>query len=137
MGALGDVIVDTDVLIDHLRDKDSAEDLLEDYVEEGISTTDINSFELFVGAYRSDNPSRRVSSLKGFLNSLKVYSTSEDSMEVSGRIMAELQEKGETVGPKDVLIAGIAMVENRPVLTYNSSHFSRIDGLEVLSPPED
>ncbi len=127
------MIVDTDILIDYLRGKKHSKKLLDKFSEnESIETTDINVFELYHGAYRMSDSTKKVSNLKGFLNRIKVYSTSEDSMEMAGKLAAELETEGEKIGVKDVLISGIALVENSKILTRNSKNYSKIDNLELV-----
>ena len=65
----GGLIVDTDILIDLLRKKDYAVSLikrLEDDVE--LATSAINVFELYRGAYKSQNQEKNLASVKGLLN---------------------------------------------------------------------
>ncbi|MFB6180641.1 MAG: type II toxin-antitoxin system VapC family toxin [Candidatus Nanohalobium sp.] len=127
------MIVDTDMLIDYLRGKERGTKLLEHYKpERSVETTGINVFELYHGAYKSENSTKQVSNLKGFLNRIRVHETSEDSMELAGKIAAELETEGEKIGAKDVLISGIALLENQPVLTYNKKHFKKVEELELL-----
>jgi tRNA(fMet)-specific endonuclease VapC len=128
------VIVDTDILSDFLNGKEEAVKLLNHYKKEHkVVTTDINVFELYFGAYKSEKHGHNVSKLKGFLNKIPAYSTSEDNMEMAGKLMAEQEKDGKRVRVKDVLIGSIATLENEPVLTRNSSEFDRLEGVETLS----
>jgi predicted nucleic acid-binding protein len=132
------MIVDTDVLSDYLNRRDKAVEMVDRLSGERIvATTDINVFELYYGAYKSEEHGHNVSKLKGFLNRLPIYSTSEDSMEMAGRMMAEQEDAGERVGVKDVLIGGIASLENQPVLTWNKREFDRLEGVETVEAGED
>jgi predicted nucleic acid-binding protein len=137
MGELGNMIVDTDILIDYLRGKEKAAKLIDRYKQtESIETTDINVFELYHGAYKVSGSTKKVSKLKGFLNKIRVHSTSEDSMEMAGKLAAELEKDGEKIGAKDVLVSSIALVENKKVLTRNKKHFRKIDDLEIVEKEE-
>ncbi|MDY6761671.1 MAG: PIN domain-containing protein [Candidatus Nanohaloarchaea archaeon] len=130
---MGTVIVDTDVLGDFLRGDDVAVELVEHYqAGDAAATTDINMFELYYGAYKSERSDANVSRLKGLLNTIPVYFTSEDSMELAGKLAARQEEQGERVGVKDVLIGSIASLQNEPVLTWNTADFDRLDGVETL-----
>ena len=127
------MIVDTDILIDYLRGKEKASKLLDHYKsEESVETTGINVFELYHGAYKSENSTKQVSNPKGFLNRIRVHETSEDSMELAGKLAAELETEGEKIRAKDVLISGIALLENQSVLTYNKKHFKKVEELKLL-----
>ncbi len=89
------MIVDTDILIDLLREKDYAVSLikkLEDEVELAISA--INAFELYRGAYKSQNQEKNLASVKGLLNSLCMLNADEDSRGIAGAITARLERDG-------------------------------------------
>lgn len=43
-----------------------------------------------------------------------------------------LSKAGETSGVKDFLIAGLCISRSVPLITRNTSHFSRIKGLKVI-----
>lgn len=132
------MIVDTDILIDYLRGEKRAIKLLKHYKQErSVETAGINVFELYHGAYKSENSTKQVSNLKGFLNRIGVHETSEDSMELAGKLAAELETEGKKIGAKDVLISGIALLENQPVLTYNKKHFKKVEELELLETDID
>jgi len=74
----GGLIVDTDILIDLLRKKDYAVLLIEKLEEETYLTTSaINAFELYRGAYKSQNQEKNLASVKGLLNSLFILNTLE------------------------------------------------------------
>jgi predicted nucleic acid-binding protein len=86
----GGLIVDTDILIDLLRKKDYAVLLIEKLEEEiYLATSAINAFELYRGAYKSQNQEKNLASVKGLLNSLLILNTDEDSMEIAGKITAQ------------------------------------------------
>ena len=127
------LIVDTDILIDLLREKDYAVSLikkLEDEVE--LATSAINAFELYRGAYKSQNQEKNLASVKGLLNSLHMLNTDEDSMEIAGKITARLERDGNMIDIRDLLIASIALVNGFGVLTNNVRHFNRIPHLRVV-----
>ncbi|MCJ7450729.1 MAG: type II toxin-antitoxin system VapC family toxin [Candidatus Nanohaloarchaeota archaeon QJJ-9] len=126
------MIVDTDILVDFLRGKSEANELISSYRTEPVKTTDMNVFELYFGAYKSERTENNLSKLKGLLNRMEVYSSDEDSMEKAARLAAEQEKEGKKVGVKDILIGGIAAVENEPVLTRNKKHFKELDGVELL-----
>lgn len=132
------MIVDTDILIDYLRGEEKASKLIDHYKSDrSVETTDINVFELYHGTYKSKNTTRNLPNLKGLLNRIKVYSSSEDSMEIAGKLAAELETDGEKIGAKDILISGIALIQNRPILTYNRKHFKKVDDIEILETEID
>ena len=50
----------------------------------------------------------------------------------AGKIYADLELKGMTIGNQDILIAGICLANGLPLLTRNSAHFAPIKGLVIV-----
>jgi len=55
---------------------------------------------------------------------------------MAGRIYTQLKARGKLVGTRDILIAGICVVNDRPLYTKNTAHFSQIKDLRLLSANE-
>jgi tRNA(fMet)-specific endonuclease VapC len=52
----------------------------------------------------------------------------------AARLHAELIQRNEDIGVKDVLIAASCLEHSLPILTLNERHVSRVPGLEVITP---
>ena len=50
------------------------------------------------------------------------------------KVSLSLRRRNRLVPALDILIAATAIVENRPLATFNRKHFERIDGLELICP---
>ncbi len=126
------IVIDTDVLIDLLRDKEQAVGKIRGLEKkEELATTDINAFELYFGAYNSRDKTRNISSTKGLLKTLTLLHTREESMETAGRIFAERRAKGKMIEIRDLLIGAIALQNGYKLLTSNKDHFEGIEGLAL------
>ena len=126
------IVIDTDILIDLLRDKEYAVSKIRSLEKnEELATTDINAFELYFGAYNSGDRARNITSTKGLLKTLTMIHTKEDSMETAGRIFAERKSKGKMIEIRDLLIAAIALQDGYKLLTNNRGHFEGIEGLDL------
>jgi tRNA(fMet)-specific endonuclease VapC len=122
----GGLIVDTDILIDLLREKDYAVRLIKKLEEEvELATSAITVFELYRGAYKSQNQEKNLASVKGLLNTLRLLNTDEDSMEIAGKITARLEREGKMMDIRDLLIASIALVNDFGVVRNNTSILTR------------
>lgn len=127
------VIIDSDILIDFMRGNKSSIQLIDSLSENHeLYTTDINLFELYYGAYRSNNIEKNIALIKGFSNSITILNTNPESMEISGRISANLNKSGNMVDIKDVLIAGICLINNCLMATNNKKDFERL-GVKIIS----
>ena len=127
------VIVDSDILVNFLRGKAEEIELIRKLSAEKIlGTTDINAFELYHGAYKSDKQDENLAAAKGLLNSLFLVNTSEDCMEMAAKIIADLEKKGQVMEIRDLFIGSICLVNSFPLLTKNKKHFENIKGLVLV-----
>ncbi len=126
------IVIDTDILIDLLREKEYAVIKIKELEKnQELATTDVNAFELYFGAYNSSNKERNLTSTKGLLKTLTLLHTNEDIMETAGRIFAEMRAKGKMVEIRDLLIAAITLQNGYKLLTNNRDHFEWIEGLTL------
>ena len=130
-------IIDTDILVDLLRNVEKTVNFLAGMEEKNItlSTTLINAFELYHGAYKSKKREENVPATRKLLNRLIILNLSSRSAETAGGIYAELEEKGQPIGLRDALIGAISLTGGYPIMTGNIEHFRRIPGLTVIPGP--
>src|SRR6266852_6352997 len=92
--------------------------------------------ELAHGIYRADTPERR-ERRRAFLDELKaavpVYSITEGTAELVGKIGAESSATGITIPLDDLLIGVCALERGFAVATRNLRHFQKIPGLNLIS----
>lgn len=130
------IVLDTDVMVHHLRGRE--ESALVNSLQErsSLATTMINAYELYYGAYRSKNLEANLSHTKAFLSSIDVLTLDERSAEKSAQVLAELESKRMGIDPRDLFTGCIAAENGYAVLTLNRKHFERIPGLLVLAPSQ-
>jgi len=127
------MILDTDFLIDVMEgDRDALkrkDKLNED--RENYRTTALSVFELWFGITMSKKPDGEKAKIFSVLRGIDTVKLSREAAEKAGEIHGSLTKKGESIGAIDSMIAAIALLENEPVLTGNSKHFSRVAGLKI------
>jgi len=122
------VILDTSILVDFIRNKEDAISFVNSLSEKyEVCTTDINVFELYYGAHISNRVDGNAAIVKGLLSTFHVFSTTIESAEISAKILADLDKNGQKIEIKDVLIAGICLINSCPIATYNKRHFERMN----------
>jgi tRNA(fMet)-specific endonuclease VapC len=125
------VCIDTDVCIDFLRKREPGFTLFTRSYEKFIpAIAAITAFELYLGHIKM----RRKDRINDFIFQFTILPFNLDSAERSANIRASLEERGEAIGIPDILIAGICVSKNIPLLTLNIKHFSRVDGLKLIQP---
>ncbi len=131
------IVLDTSILVDHLRNQGDGKSLLARL--EGASelaTTTVCAFELYYGAFKSKETGRNLASAKGLLSTLELLNLSGQSCENAGRILTDLEAEGNPIDLRDLLIGSIAIAEGYAVLTKNRRDFDKIVGLMVLEPKD-
>jgi predicted nucleic acid-binding protein len=127
------VCLDTDFLVALLRSHPEAVKRAEEYdsIRAEISTTSMNAFEIYLGAFRSREAEKNVKQADDLLNSIKVLELTLESSRRSSEILSELIRRGAPIDLRDAIIAGIAIVNGYTLVTRNVEHFKRITGLSI------
>jgi len=131
------VVIDTDILIDLLRNKTEVVDSISQMETKGYSlaTTTINAFELFYGAYKSERREKNLASTKTLLKRLNILNMELPSAQNAARIHTELETKGQPIGLRDVIIAAITQTKGYSLATRNTEHFQKIKNLNLIPIP--
>ncbi|MCK4826096.1 type II toxin-antitoxin system VapC family toxin, partial [bacterium] len=64
---------------------------------------------------------------------IPVYSLEEKEAKAAAKIYTDLKQAGKLIGNQDILIAGICITYDIPLITKNTKHFSRISRLKLFS----
>jgi len=87
--------------------------------------------ELYYGAYRSSRIEDNLAILARFFNLFKVLPFDSQAAQKMAQIRARLAKKGTPIGPYDLQIAAIALVNNLILVTHNTREFKRIEELQI------
>ncbi|WP_419756919.1 type II toxin-antitoxin system VapC family toxin [Anabaena sp. FACHB-595] len=96
-----------------------------------IAVCSVVKAELFYGAMKSNNPERTLARQQQFLNLFVSLPFDDVTALTYGRIRAALAISGTPIGPNDLQIAAIALVNNLILVTHNTSEFNRVNGLQI------
>ncbi len=118
-----------------LRDDPTAVSRLGDLesLGERLCTTPVTAYELFNGAWRSNHAERNLRDVTELLDDLPLLEMDLEASMLAGWIHAKLGSIGTPIGVEDELISGIVLRHRETLVTRNAMHFSRVQGLEVLS----
>lgn len=127
------VLLDTDILIQFLRNDEDAKEkisrLLESY--QLLSTSSINVAELYFGAYLSENKEENINSVNKLLSKLVIYPFDIIDGKIYGEIRASLKRKGELINELDIFIASIAIEKDITLITRNIKHYEKVHKVQV------
>jgi predicted nucleic acid-binding protein len=122
------MVADTDVLIDYLEGKGAvAQRIALELEHTQLCTTAVNRFELQAGA-RSPRQQKLVRELLEALPCLPLDAVSADR---AAEVRRALEQRGQSIGMGDSLIAGITLASKGVLLTRNRQHFARVAGLAL------
>jgi tRNA(fMet)-specific endonuclease VapC len=127
------VLVDTDVYSYLMNGKGYAA-LYKPHAEgKLIAVSFITVGELYFGAYRKSWKPERLADLKDRLRSVTIVPYDELLCLTYARIKAEMQSRGNVIGPNDLWIAASAVRHSIPLLSNNQKHFELVPGLVLIS----
>jgi predicted nucleic acid-binding protein len=122
------MILDSSFLIDLLQGQQAADDKLDELNSrnEVLLLPAVVLFELYDGARTYDE--RTV--IRHLEEQFTRAGLTANAEKQAARISNELYDRGQTIGTADLLIAGIAIERDEPVLTADT-HFQRIDQITI------
>ncbi|BAB77356.1 MULTISPECIES: type II toxin-antitoxin system tRNA(fMet)-specific endonuclease VapC [Nostocaceae] len=125
-------LLDTNVCARYLNGKSPAiRQRLRSTNVKDIAVCSVVKAELFYGAMKSNNPERTLARQQQFLNLFVSLPFDDVTALTYGRIRAALAISGTPIGPNDLQIAAIALVNNLILVTHNTSEFNRVNGLQI------
>jgi tRNA(fMet)-specific endonuclease VapC len=87
--------------------------------------------ELFFGAAKSQQKARTLERLNAFLKPFERLPFAGDAIEHYADIRADLETRGQRIGPNDLLIAATARAHGATLATHNTGEFRRVAGLKI------
>lgn len=131
--ATSSVLIDTSIIIEHLRKQNKSKSILYNIVNgHDLYLSTMVEFELYIGA--TDPQKRR--EIQEVLAWCIVLPLTSDVAQSAATIYQQLRTKNQLIEIRDILIAATALVHNLPLMTLNTGHFNRIIGLSFMSPPQ-
>jgi tRNA(fMet)-specific endonuclease VapC len=105
---------------------------LDEWNASDLAISSIVAAELEVGIYKFFRPEIQRARLDLLYSRLWIDSFDESAARHYGEIRAELEKKGASIGPLDLLIAAHARSLGATLITANVGEFKRVKGLKVL-----
>ncbi len=132
MDCLEKICLDSDILIDFLRNKKEAVEFIKQHENVNIlGTTLINLFELYYGASLR-NSQKEILAIEILKERLALLNLQPASAQKAGEIAAELEKSGQMLDFRDILIGTISLMHGFSLKTYNKKDFTRIHELKLI-----
>jgi tRNA(fMet)-specific endonuclease VapC len=122
-------LVDTDWVIDYLKARTQAVQLLQSLASEGLSISIITYGEVYEGIVDSPDSARHERGLLDLLSWVEVITLTQSSMKLFAELRSDLRRQGQLITDFDLLIAATAIEKNLTLITRNRRHFERVPNL--------
>jgi len=123
-------VLDTDVCIELLRGNVQVVEQRRRLLDR-VATTWITACELAYGAANSGQPEANQELVREFLSSLPILEFNHAATVFFGQSKAKLRRAGNIVADADLLIAGVAQSYDAILVTGNTRHYQRVEGLRL------
>lgn len=124
-------LLDTNIVIYCLKGHEVVNKNLRSHLDDPINISVVTLMELYYGAYKSQKVESNLAKIKTLENSIEVIPLGKEAVEIFGIYKAKLERSGTPLDDFDLILAACAMTNNLVLVTNNTKHFKRIEGLKV------
>jgi tRNA(fMet)-specific endonuclease VapC len=124
-------VLDTDTLVHFLKGDRNVIETLANHAATDLSTTMIKHSELLFGVFNSAKKKENFKLISGLLKTLTLFDYCEESSMIFAEQKALLKRQGNLVADMDLMIASITLRHKATLVTNNTRHFARINGLKL------
>ena len=126
-------LVDSDWGIDYMHQRRRVVQRIHELRPYGLGLSIISIAELYEGALYSVDPQAATLSLRNFIADFEIVHLDDEICRIFGEQRGRLRAEGNIIGDMDILIGATAIRYNLTLLTNNVRHFSRLEGLGIIS----
>ena len=125
-------MLDTNICIYSIKHKPEQVFLrLQEHEPADICISSVTYAELVHGVEKSQAIEKNRLALALLLSNIEILNFDANAAESYGKIRADLEKQGTSIGPLDMMIAGHAKSLNYTVVTNNTKEFNRVPGLKI------
>ncbi len=96
-----------------------------------VFISSVTTSELYYGAQKSQRVQTNLEALNNFLLPFRIVDYDESASFLYGELRADLEKRGQPIGPLDMMIAVHALSLDVPLVTNNTKEFGRVQGLRL------
>ena len=124
-------LLDTNTIIHSLKGHTVVEENLRRHLHDPMCISVVTLMELYYGAYKSQKVESNLAKIKALENSLEIIPLGKEPVEIFGILKAKLERSGIPLDDFDLILAVCALTHNLILVTNNTKHFERIEGLKI------
>jgi len=124
-------LLDTDTIIYWFKGNKNISSKIISSGFHSVAFSDITKAELYYGAYKSRRTEENLAAIKNLSERVNCLPFSEPAQAQFGKLKSNLEKSGKRLDDMDLMIASIALAFSLVLVTNNTNHFQRIDGLMI------
>jgi tRNA(fMet)-specific endonuclease VapC len=124
-------LIDTDILIYLIKGNHSIDRRIKETESIPKAISVITFGELLFGAKRSVQKEKNIAIVYRLSEVFPIIEINRSTIETFTEIKATLEKNGERIEDFDLLIAATALSMNYTLVTNNTKHYQRIDGIKL------
>jgi len=124
---LAKYLLDTDIIINYLRNQKETVSLVQRFFKEGaiLGCCSVNITEVYAGMREKEKPK-----VDGLIDSLEFFPTTRETSRLAGEYIRKFSKKGITLSLSDATIAAVAVTYGLTLATGNVRHYP-IPGIKI------
>jgi len=123
-------LIDTNICIYYIKGKFDLKKKFEQADPDNCFISEISLAELKFGVENSTNKEKNQKALDNFLSGIKIIPIFH-SLDLYAKEKARLRKAGTPIDDFDLLIGVTAVQQNLTLVTNNTNHFTKINGIEL------
>jgi tRNA(fMet)-specific endonuclease VapC len=124
-------LIDTDIIINSIKGNRNVNQNISDLASIPMAISIITYGELLYGAKKSTQREKNTSIVYRLAEIFPILGVTRATMEAFTDLKAALDRKGDRIEDFDLLIAATALSLNHILVTNNTRHYRRIEGLRL------
>jgi tRNA(fMet)-specific endonuclease VapC len=124
-------LIDTDIIIYSLRNNQTVQLNFQKSKAIPKAISVVTYGELVYGARKSQLPQKNLATTRRIAELFPILDITPSVMDTFGELKALLEMKGNKIDEMDLLIASTALCHNLILVTNNTRHYGRIEGLKL------
>jgi tRNA(fMet)-specific endonuclease VapC len=125
------ILLDSNTIIHYLKGVSSVVSRLHSTSPRETAIPSIVAYEIEYGRLRNSSEKKR-KIVAAMMESFEQAPFDSRAAEAAAQVRLDLEKRGLSIGPHDLLIAGTALSLRAVLITNNVREFSRVRGLEVV-----
>ena len=126
-------LLDTNTIVYILKGHPVAEKNLRRYYHDPIKLCIITLLELYYRAYKSHKVTSNLAKIRTLENTFEILPLGQEMVEIFGQQKSRLEKVGTPLDDFDLILGCCALSHNLILVTNNTRHFKKMEGLKVAN----